>query len=333
MKKNLIIFLLIPCLLTNASFFDFGNQPFADVKPESGQTRAQWYQKNLKESEQLLRNAIFETLRISPQEFAEAKKQAEKSVAQTEQEVKNRAQDIRGTWIKNDTMRKVYKADGSLWQKIKHVFSNYQTFDINDQKLNKIKQMLKDFGYTGEIATLGFENIDDANPALASWGINNAMECMQAYKSLIAVHPTIFLFDDADQAFQLRHEVSHIQNEDIVFERAIKNYVTSSFVKENLEDVDEQALQQKGLTLDDFDYSDYLLNGRWWNFHEYRADLDAMLAMKECKEFKERIKGRPQHDGYPLDWDYYSPYEPHARIPYMKDFTEGLRNDAQQNNG
>jgi hypothetical protein len=328
MKNFLIIFLLSLSALQNA-FFNVGNQRFASEKPPIGKTRAQWYKENLKSTEKMLRDTILATLRITPEEFNESKMQAEQSVAQTEQDIKRRAQDIRGTWIKNDSARKIYKANGSLWQKFKHLFQEHSPFEITDQDLDRAKKTAKDFGYTGEIVTLNPEHIKEE----AFEGLDTPMEEAIAYKSLITIRPNFFLYPDADQVFKLRHEMSHIQNGDIIFERAIKEYM-KRFMNKNLSDWNYQALENKGVTLDDTDKAHALLEGVWGPFHEYRADLEAMLAMKGSKEYQKEIeyqqtkKDVPLYDGYPLDWDYASPYEKIAKVPYMQDFTEGLRNDA-----
>lgn len=326
MKKSIVIVGITTsffCIFQSASFFNIGNQRFASEKPLSGKTRVQWYQENLRNSEKILRDVILATLRITSEEFNESKMQAEQSVAQTEQEIKRRAQDIRGTWIKNDSMRKIYKANGSLRQRFKHLFQQYYSFEITDQDLERVRKTAKDFGYAGEIVTLNPEHIKEE----AFGSLDTPIENATAYKSLITIRPNFFLYPDFDQTFTLRHEMSHIQNRDIVFERAIKEYM-KRFMNKDFSDWNYQALEDKGMTLDDTDKAHALLEDVWGKFHEYRADFDVMFAMKNSKEYQKAIQGVSQHDGYPLYWDYGSSYEKIAEVPYLQDFTEGLRNDA-----
>lgn len=327
MKKVLIFWLLMVSVM-KPNFFNIGNQRFASEKPPAGQTRAQWYQDSLKNTEKTLRDTIITVLKISPEECQKHKMQAEQDVAQMEHEIKRSASDIRGTWIKNDTTRKVYRANGSLWQWLKHMFQEQYPFEITDQDLERLKKTAKDFGYAGEIVTLNPEYIQEDEFS----SLDTPMENATAYNSLITIRPNFFIYPNLDQLFTLRHEISHIENRDIVFEKSIKEYV-KSLMNQDFSDWNDQALQNKGLTLDDIDKSGDLLNNVWWNFHEYRADLEALLAMKKNKKFREEIKDLSQHDGYPLDWNYSSAYQKTAKVPYLDDFTEGLRKDATAPSG
>ncbi len=301
-------------------FFNIGLDSLAQVQPESGKTRAEWYQVMLQDSEQLLRNAIIQKLKITSDEFVYFQQQAQESILQTEQEIKEQAQDIRGTWIANYTTCSMYKADGSVEQQKLHAKSEYIQFDVTDEKIAKVTSMLQEFGYTGKIVMLEPED----------------NESLIAYQSVISIRPDLFLYDTADQAFRLRHEVSHIKNQDILFERTIKSYVQSLIRKDfnpqmhtKAEDVfDHKKLQEKGISLDDIDQAQDLLMDIWWNFHEYRADLESLLAMKYCKDFQEKIKDVSQCDGYPLNYDYKTMYTEDTPIDYIQDFLDGLCNDS-----
>ena len=320
MKKLIIFFVLCFVISFDLLPFNLGNERFAQVEVDSGMTRVEWYKKNLAEEEKRLRDTMIAKLNISDSEWAECQKKAQESVIGTENKIKRLAQNIKGTWIADYNTGALYKLDHSAPQQ--KLGAKQHLFKIGDTKINKVKRLLKAFGYSGEIVTL----------------YPDAGESLIAYQNLITIRPDLFLYDSADQAFRLRHELSHIQHQDIVFERAIKNCVQKFFrsdfdptVHKVAEDAfDTTKLKQKDITLNDIDEVHDLLTKTWWNFHEYRADLDSLFAMKNCRVFRKKIKNQPQYNGYPLNYHYRSAYEKEAPVPYIQDFIEGLRNDSKK---
>ena len=300
--------------------FNVGYKRFAQVEPDPGMTRVEWYKKNLAKQEKSLRGTMTAKLKISDDEWAECKKRAQESIFETEKEIKQQAQDIIGNWIADYNTGALYKADDLVSQK--ELGANKVIFNIDDKKINKIKRLLKYFGYSGEIVTL----------------YPDKSESLIAYQNLISIRADLFLYDTADQAFRLRHELSHIQHQDVIFERAVKNCVQRFFrddfdptIHKAAEDTfDITKLKQKNITLDDIDQIYDLLMKTWWNFHEYRADMEALFAMKNCRAFRKKIKNQPQYKGYPLNYHYRSAYEKMAPVPYIQDFVEGLRNDSKK---
>jgi len=326
--KNLLTYFIIcsthPFIMLS---FNLGYEQFAQVELNPGTTREAWYKKKLAEQEKHLRDTIIAKLKISPDEWTACLNKARESIAETEKEIKQQIQDIRGNWIADYNTGDMYKAEDPQ----KKLTDKEVLFTINDKKINKVKRILKDFGYSGEVVTL--------------YPVEG--ESLTAYHKLISIRPDLFLYDTADQAFRLRHELSHINNQDILFERAVKNCVAGLFrtdfdpaIHIKAEDsFDMTKLKEKNLTLDDFDQIHDLLLKTWWNFHEYRADMDAVFALKNYKAFKKKIKDLDQIDGYPLDYHYSSAYayptrgaNVHAPVAFIQDFIEGLIKDKKRSN-
>ncbi len=317
--KKLIIFFTI-CSINSFDMlpFNIGYERFSQVELDPGMTREEWYKKNLEMQEKNLRDTIIAKLKISNSEWTECLNEARESVLETEKEIKQQARDIKGNWIADYNTGSLYKVDDPQ----KKLDTNEVLFKIDDKKIKEIKKILKDFGYSGEIITL----------------YPDAEESLIAYENLITIRPDIFLYDSADQAFRLRHELSHIQHQDIIFERAVKNCVKRFFrtdfdpaIHKTAEDTfDIMKLKQKNITLDDIDQVHDLLMKTWWDFHEYRADMDSLFAMKNYKPFSKKIKNQAKYAGYPLDYHYRSAYEKTAPVPYIQDFIEGLINDSKQ---
>jgi len=297
--------------------FNLGHERFAQMKLDSGLTREEWYKKKIEIQEKNLRDTIIAKLKIPHVEWIECLNNARKSVFETENNTKQQERDIRGNWIANYRTGALYKTHDSQ-KKLDH---QEVLFEINDKKIAAIKRMLKDFEYSGEIVTLYPEQD----------------ESLTAYQHLITIRPDLFLYDTADQAFRLSHELSHIQRQDIIFERAIKIYVQRCFRtdfdpaihKTAEETFDIMKLKENNITLDDIDQIYDLLMKVWWIFHEYRADMDALFAMKNYEAFKKKIKNQAQYRGYPLNYHYCSMYEKNAPVPYIQDFIAGLINDSK----
>lgn len=319
LKKNNIFLMVCFFTISDLLSFSLGYERFAQIELGPDLSRIEWYKNRIATQEKELRDAILAKLKVSDQEWAECLEKSRESVFTTEKEIGQQIQDIRGSWIADYNTGVLYKANGLSKKKLR---ANQVLFDIDDRKINEIKRLLKNLGYSGKVGTL----------------YPDKEESLEAYQNLITIRPDLFLYDPADQAFRLRHELSHIQHQDVIFERAVKGCVQKLFRRDfnpavhktAEEGFDVEKLKQKNITLDDIDQIYDLLMITWWNFHEYRADMDALFAMKDSKVFKKKIKNQPQFNGYPLDYQYRSAYEKEAPVSYMQDFIEGLRNDSKK---
>ncbi|HSW77156.1 MAG TPA: hypothetical protein VLG50_08925 [Candidatus Saccharimonadales bacterium] len=297
-----------------SNIFPLGERNFCTLQPPTGMTREAWYKQKLQEQEAYLRSQIINLLKISPQELTFYMQQAEKELKNEEDQIYASQPDIRGTWVKDLEKRELRRATHDHKDT-----PTQQSFTVTDKDIARVKQLLKDFGFQGKLATI---DPDDCGG-------------MIAMQSLVQIQPDIFDENDAEIVRALRHELSHIQHKDIIFERAVKGYVKSLMRKnlnltQNLSPeaaYDHDLLAKKGISLDDIDHAYDLLMKTWWDFHERRADMDALLDIKNNPIFKEAIKDQAQYLGYPFSYHIPSVYEDQSNIPYHVDFLSGIEND------
>lgn len=290
--------------------FMLGEKSFCDLCPPNGLTREQWYMQKLSEQENYLRNKIISMLQITPEEYSHYEKLAKTDLLRQEDTFES--QDLRGLWMFDLKQRREVRscqpdADNS--------------FSITDKDIELAESILRGYGYTGKIVYS--ENSGEEAAAIA-------------YHNSIKIFPVLLACyggGPENMLLGLRHELSHIQHGDILFEKTIQKYVESNFIKQDGGQyfVNQEALEAKGLTPVQLENARKLLQQTWFNFHERRADTEAFLAIKNHDIFKKAIADKDQFSGFPFAYEMITGYQQSAKIPFLKDFCKGIQNDSKQN--
>ena len=284
--------------------FMIGERKFCNIKLPNNMTRQAWYLQKMNAQEEYLKSKILTLLKITPEQYLTYEKLVIDEIQNEENNICSNQKDIIGAWFKDFSKGEICRYNGNKMENV---------FTITDKDLNEINTILLELGYTGKVATL----------ELAP----NSRDMLEAFSNLITIktNPAFFEhFGPVHKFYSLRHELSHIEHKDIIFERTIKKYILS--LTDASQSYDPIKLINKNITYNDLDNA-YDLFMKWWTFHERRADLEALLDLKKCKAFCESIKNVQQYQGYPLSEDIESFYEKHSIVAYLKDFFDGIAND------
>lgn len=283
-----------------------GERAFCDVCPPEGLTREEWYKQKMAGDEACLKAEILKLLKISPEKFQECCELSKREAVETENKKRASQEDICCKY-------NVAMTDGSTIED-----------EIKQDDLDMLHEILRYFEFENiEILTrIAFDTSDNISfDDCAAIALSN---CIEIYPRFLVAKT------HASCLMAIRHELSHIAHQDYVWSNAFKYYFKTYLLNDDQQGLDQTKLKMLGVTKNDVAQASYMFDYLNKVCIERRADLEAVLAVKDHPIFKEAIKNELSYNGYPFRYKFDVGYENYSKVAYIQDFFKGIENDYKR---